>query len=207
LHKYDKLMEKVKVTEDMRKRIINNINKEEIAESKRNRRFIHYRKYMYIAACFVALFMGVFAASNILKHEQMPDEMGILNISGILEMTSAEELSKSVGFEISDIQSLMLAAAKSEYLFFGQGLAEISYEFEKQTVTFRKSTGTEDNSGNYTNYKTVKKVTINSYDVTLKGTGEEYCLAVWTDGKFSYSLHFKNAVSVYDIENIIMEIK
>lgn len=59
---------------------------------------------------------------------------------------------------------------------------------EQNSVTYRQSLGTEDNSGDVTAYEKEISVTIDGCSVTLKGDGQQFFLAVWSDGTYSYSI-------------------
>lgn len=61
--KYDEIMEKIQVTDDMRKRILSNIQTIDFTE-KAPTKVIHlskFKKYLSIAACFAVLMIGAIA--------------------------------------------------------------------------------------------------------------------------------------------------
>lgn len=72
-----------------------------------------------------------------------------------------------------------------------QSMIEVIYEAvddSDDTIHIRKGSGTDDISGDYNSYSESKKVTIGSYDVTMKGNNGMVSLATWSDGEFSYAV-------------------
>lgn len=56
-------------------------------------------------------------------------------------------------------------------------------------VRFRKGAGTDDISGDYTEYSEEKTAEVNGNTVTLKGDDGKYKLAVWNDGENSFAVY------------------
>ena len=127
------------------------------------------------------------------------------------QYSSAKELSRKIGFTISDIPSSLIPFKISErtYSDYGDGLAEIQYFSDtEQSITYRKqSISNADISGDYTKYSDVITVRIQSVTVCLKGEKGKYNLAIWSKGKYSYSLYFSNGITEKFIFNIINRIK
>lgn len=122
------------------------------------------------------------------------------------EYDSAEALSEAVGFEITDLTSISFTPAQTTYMAIGGDLAQISYyDAEGNELTYRKSTGTEDNSGDYNVYSNEETATIHGYDVTLKGDGSLVNLAVWTDGTYAYSIYTSGGCSLEAMQAMIEE--
>ena len=87
-------------------------------------------------------------------------------------------------------------------------MAEIEYEAaDGQSAVYRKSAGAEDHSGGLNGYLSTKKITVGSKEVELRGNGEGYTLAVWTDGSCAYSLNLTAALGQEAWAEIIKEIK
>ena len=85
-------------------------------------------------------------------------------------------------------------------------MAEIVYSGEGQTATFRKSVGSEDNSGDYNAYANIKNIQIGSLTVTLKGNGDEYTLAIWSADGYAYSIGLSNGISELEWYDFISEV-
>lgn len=60
-------------------------------------------------------------------------------------------------------------ATDRSYVTYGDGLAEITYRWDSQSICFRQSQGQEDNSGDYTHYAEEKLIVVGKYSVTFKG--------------------------------------
>ena len=105
-----------------------------------------------------------------------------------MEVSSAEELSKTVGFEVSEPGNLPFEPESVVYTAYWAEMAEIIYTNDEQTAAFRKGIGSDDVSGDYNSYELTNEISVNGINTTLKGNGETYTLAIWTDGEFAYSL-------------------
>ena len=126
---------------------------------------------------------------------------------GIEEKVSAEELSDAVGFDVTDISVLPFEVSGRMYQSYSGEMAEIIYLGDGgQTLTYRKEEGNSDISGDYNVYDTEKEVEVGGRKAVLKGSGEKYNLAVWTYGRFSYSIFCENGLSENEMVDVITEI-
>lgn len=203
MNKYDEIMEKIVVTEEMRTRILSNIKQ---TAPKAKSKILHlpaYRKYLPVAACLAILLIGATVIPNILKNGQTGDPLVYEQPGGIAYADNAVALSSYVGFPVNEISSLPFEATKITYLVYDRELAEISYANEEQTLYFRKSIGTEDNSGDFNTYDTLSKITIKDCSITIKGNDELYNLAIWNDGQYSYSIGITNGISQDELSVLI----
>lgn len=203
---YNEIMERIEVTEEMRRHILENLEKADFKPSKKVLFLSNHKKYLLIAAGFAVLMVSTFMLSSIISIEQKNPPPNQLLENDIREYTSAKELSKAVGFEFHDITELPFDVQKSIYIAYWKELAEIKYYGEEQTITVRKSIGSEDNSGDYTFYSIVHEITIDTNLVTIKGNEEKYNLAVWADNGYSYSIHLTNGISENELQDIILKI-
>lgn len=204
---YNEIMERIEVTEEMRRHILENLEKADFKPSKKVLFLSNHKKYLLIAAGFAVLMVSTFMLSSIIPIEQKnPPPNQLILENDIREYTSAQELSKAVGFEFHDITELPFDVQKSIYIAYWKELAEIKYYGEEQTITVRKSIGSEDNSGDYTFYSMVHEITIDTNLVTIKGNEEKYNLAVWADNGYSYSIHLTNGISENELQDIILKI-
>lgn len=62
-------------------------------------------------------------------------------------------------------------------------------------LSIRKALGTEDISGDYTSYPQVETVTVEGNAVTLKGTGDQITVAVWTADGYTYAVRSETGMS------------
>lgn len=111
--------------------------------------FLLSRSIFSVAACFAILLVGALTLPNMLN--QVPSGNEVLTPGAdIAEVSTPEELSDAVGFEVSDITCLPFEVQERTYTAYWEELAEIEYRGEGQTAVFRKSLGQDDNSGDYT---------------------------------------------------------
>lgn len=198
-NRYDKIMENIKVTEEMHDRIIKNIDDTDLYTiQSKVISFPKYKKYMAIAACFMLLVVSVVVIPNILKtNNNPPDHVGV--VSDIVEYNTIEELSEAVGFNVPEINQIPFKVEEVTYTAYWKELAEIVYANEKDTITFRMSVGNEDNSGDYNKYSTIKEALINELTVTIKGNSGRCNLAIWEKDGYVYSLQSSLGVSETEI--------
>mgnify|MGYP000023823402 FL=1 len=209
LRKYDEIMEKIVVTPEMKERVLGKINAEIRNEEKKmnHRGFRTMWKYM-TAGCLVIAAATVWTVSRpyLPGSSGEPGQMGELGASKeteavqipnpLEEVSSVKELSDLVGFEVNELKNLPFALQQVSYISISRELAEIIYTGADQELAYRKSEGTEDNSGNYIVYKEETKRTIAGYEVTVKGDDGRCGLAIWTDGTYSYSIQLREGESI-----------
>ena len=194
--RYDEVMDRIEVTDEMRRRILSNLQKMDL-ETGAGRRagpLSGLKKYLPAAACFALLLAGAVTLPRLMDREA-PEPPPVQVVPQIEEASSLQELSELVGFEAGEELTLPFDTEKIAYTAYWGELAEITYSGTGQSAVFRKSTGTEDNSGDYTAYSAAAELSAAGWSVALRGEGETYSLAVWTDGAFSYSLRLSQAIS------------
>lgn len=235
LGKYKEIMDKLEVTEEMKERILKNVQEKFSDHSSMSYRkpslVQFYRKYIAVAASFFILLASVFLFSNLIKENSSKDPQnlikedpskdpppiidepeylpGVSGIGGIEEKASIEELSEAVHFDVVDIDisKLPFEVSKRIYESYWGEMAEITYMGENEQLVYRKAVGDEDISGDYNTYTKEKNLIIDDKTITLKGNGKKYNLAIWTYGKFSYSLYYENGLSKKELIKIISRIK
>ena len=74
-------------------------------------------------------------------------------------------------------------------------------------MIIRKSRGSEDISGDFNEYNTVTETEVNGNTVTIKGSGDEFILALWVSGDYSYSVSVSSGISENALKEIIEKIK
>lgn len=215
---YDEIMDKIIVTEEMRKEILQNVETE-YKKGIRKKRVLSYGKGIAtIAACLVLIITGAIAFPNLMhkgaEQPKIDDKMhgdkdddiweeGVGISSETVECETIEELSKMVGFSIKELSDLPFQLEEEEYTCYSEKLAEIRYIGGKQSVDYRISKEKGDNSGDYTEYEETEKTTIEKCSVTIKGDGRKYRLAFWQKGEYSYSLLFEKGVSRKDLLKVV----
>lgn len=228
-------MEHLVVTEEMKQRILSNVNENSV-KKKKTVTFASYQKQLGIAACFAVLVLAAFLTRGKfwnIPHEKNsspavqeelaanPDsgmqDSGELESSvpssneetmvgssyGIVELEDTAALSEAVGFPVEGLTSLPFEVRQVTYYSYFNDFAEIDYTGDGQSLSYRKAKGTEDISGDWNEYENEKQLTINGFDVLLKGNSEKYSLASWTDGTYAYALSFEQEVTEEEITAII----
>jgi len=210
LGKYNEIMERIYVTPKMRQRVVEGVIKSSAKEAKKNKiiNFPKIYKYATIAACVAALLVGALVYRNVVTNNYEPsDEQMDVAQQGIIEYSSAAELSDAIGFDVQDISNVPFEVTNVVYSDFFGDIAEIDYYGENdEQLTFRKSIGTDDNSGDYTEYDIIKEIETCGYAITLKGSDEGCSLVIWTDGEYSYSISSTIAYSEDIWVTIISEV-
>ena len=190
---YQEVMNHIVVTEEMRGRILNNLQRKEF-HPRQTRRLPSLSRYAAIAACLVLLAAGALALPQF--HGPVESPSGVQ--SGIRDITvasSLQELSQLVHFDVDQLTDLPFSVVETKYLAYNGELAEVTYCGETQRLVFRKIIGDADPSGDYTAYSDVFTLGLEDFSVTLKGDSGSYSLAVWQDGGFSYSIQVSTPLS------------
>ena len=203
--RYDEIMDKIEVTDEMRARILNHLQEVDLTKRTRPKvlRLSSVKKYLSVAACFAILLAGVLTLPGLLDRGlQRPAE--VLNPGAdIVDVATLEELSGLVNFEVPEVTGLPFTPEKQSYTAFGKDMAQITYEGNGQTCTFRKSIGSEDKSGDYNAYSAIEEISVGDVTAMLKGTDDGFTLAIWWDGAFSYSLQLSGGLTVDEWETLI----
>lgn len=85
-------------------------------------------------------------------------------------------------------------------------LAEVCWQADGQTLTYRMAPGNGDVSGDFTTYGWEEELTAGAYAVTCKGENGLVFLAVWSDGTYSFSLHASAGLNVDQVTALIESI-
>ena len=204
MKRYDEIMDHIRVTDDMRSRILENIEAGDItAERRRKQTGRTVTKLLSMAACLaviIAVASALRSPAQVSTSDDLQTNEGdapgfVQGGADIVEPDSAAALSAAVGFEVNDID-LPFTPEQTEYISYWHELAEIDYTGAGKTARYRKAAGTEDCSGDYNVYTDVTEFEAGSITVTLKGDAGQYTLAIWTDGSYSYSLSLSDGLSL-----------
>lgn len=225
---YDEIMDRIVVNDDMRRRVLQNVEKEPAnnvelqedsavweGEEKRLRCMRRYRisRYLSGAACLALLITGVALIPQINRGQQEPtsgqEMVGVVN--GMETVASAEELSQKVGFPVSDLKDLPFTVERTEYTNGWGEFAQIDYEGvdadgDAQSLCYRKGTGEDDISGDYNVYEIEEAADVTGTQVTLKGSADGYVLAVWNEGGYAYAVSVTKKITKDEILRIVEEI-
>lgn len=199
--RYDEIMDKIQVTDEMRERILSNLQifgfeKNPVAKGK---------KRLSIAVCFTVLIIAMFL---------MPVFCDFLFIGGTgpysgeenREVSSLNELSSAVNFVMNEVEYLPFVPEERFYDIVEEDTAQITYVGNGERAVFRKSAGNEDNSGDFAEYSEIREIEVETIRATLKGDSGSFLLAVWSAGDFSYSLQVSDGLSVAEWQALMEEI-
>lgn len=206
--KYDKIMERIEVTDEMKERILNNIQNEETKNipSLPKIHLIKIEKILAIAACFAILITGVITVPNLIQNNGQEEHGALSGTNTIENVSSLAELSVIVGFSVQELTQIPFEVTEVSYVSYWGEMAQVTYQGEENTVIFRKSKGLEDNSGDYSEYEDETQIEVNNIIVTLKGGNQDYTLAIWNDGEYSYSIALSKGVTNIALNTMITEI-
>ena len=185
--KYEEIMDRIEVTPEMRRRVLRNV---EAARARKKRQTM--RQLVTLAACLAVVVCCWFAWKP--RQVQEP-EQGIMGTAQIETVENIRALSEKTGIPLAELTNLPFAVEHTEYVSYWGELAEIQYFGETNSLRYRKSQGTEDNSGDYNEYTQVETVDIAGNTVTLKGDKDGYSMAQWTDGSYAYSISVTEPIS------------
>jgi len=212
--KYNKIMEHIELTDEMRERILGNVS-----AKQKSRRISRIIMAAAAAACIAIVFVAASVIGNTGTFSRSHDKpvsagsqvtaptAGDTLTAGASSYNSAAELSEAFGIEIRDITELPFEAESVRYSLFIDSFAEIIYYgSEGEECCFRVGADTEDISGEYDGYTTAETEVINGCKVTLKGSGKSFTLVSWTDGGHFYSVSLVNGTDKADLLEIADEI-
>ncbi|MGI5964013.1 MAG: stalk domain-containing protein [Lawsonibacter sp.] len=89
----------------------------------------------------------------------------------------------------------------------GDMLEVVYLNGECETACVRKAPGTENISGDYTDYENVDAVSVNGAQVTMKGNEDQVSLAIWTNGGYTYSITLEHPVSSVEMTDLVSNIQ
>lgn len=206
--RYDAVMEKIEVTDEMRRRILAHIDGMDLDAAPRSNvsRRPAVRRLAALAACLVLLAAGGLSLRYFQPGgtvDPIPTEGVVLGGSGIEEVADAAALGKLVGFEIKEVTDLPYQVEKVTCTSYWRELAETTYTGEGHTLTLRQSAGEGDNSGDFNVYAVTEVREMGDWSVTLKGDGENWTLAIWSDGTYTYSAHAEPGFTLSEWERVI----
>lgn len=123
-----------------------------------------------------------------------------------VDCKTMEEAQTIAGFETEELGGLPDGYERQAIRAMEGELLELIYRNGEDEIRFRKAKGNQDISGDYNQYEQAKEVSEVDYAVEIKGNDGKYCLAVWENQGFSYSVQLKDAVSEEAIMNVVRSV-
>lgn len=179
-NRYEQVMDRVWVTDDMRGRVLETIRRTELGTSRAG-----WRRWTAVAACLVLLLVGAVTLPCLWSLSSEPP---VQTVSQWVECASVQELSETLGFPVDDLTELPFQVERTVYTACMGELAQIDYEGEGQSASFRKAAGDADISGDFTVYADTIEWSLSGTTVTLRGDEDGYSLALWQGEGYTYSL-------------------
>lgn len=193
---YQEIMDKVEVTEDMRQRILQNMQAPAVVRRKPGILPLRTRRALLTAAACLVLLISGFSVFGQNFFRPAPSVELAGPVFDVVECDSVGELSENVGFAVQELSALPFEPAARTYCAFWGELAQITYSGGDEMLVYRISPGTEENSGDCNEYEETVLEERNAVSVTLKGSGGRYHLAVWQKDGFSYSIHAETGLTL-----------
>lgn len=203
LTRYNEIMQRVKVTPEMRMRVLTNAV---AAAAQPVRRRSPWKHFALAAACLALVVFGVLTLPRLSKTPQPTEPADTSPVQGgwdAVEFDSVEALSAAAGFPVREVPALASAGEKSCVLISHE-IAQITCVVGDAGYCWRVSSGSEDNSGDYNEYDTVRTAELGGVSVTLKGDVASCYLALWEKGGFSYSLACDAGLDFSEMEKLVL---
>lgn len=106
----------------------------------------------------------------------------------IVEYDTLEAAEKAAGFEFAVPESIDGYENVSWSVIAEETIQVIYTNADGEEITIRKAAGDEDISGDYTIYDDERIQEVDGLQVTMRGSADKVCLAIWTDAGYSYSV-------------------
>jgi len=110
-----------------------------------------------------------------------------------VDCETLSDAAKLAGFSIT-VPDTAAGCSKREFQAISGELIQVFYQDQngEEQLMIRKTTGSEDCSGDYNNYAAVETVAVGGSQVTMKGNDGKVSVAVWTDGTHAYAIDASN---------------
>lgn len=203
---YHEIMEKIEVTDEMRTRILNNVSRQTTNTSTKLIAFPSLRKLTSIAACIALLVIGGTMMKNTFyPSSPSPDQEMVGAGYGMEECQSLTELTQKAGFDVKDIpeSAIPFKITSTSYTWCWNEFAQIVYEGDNNSLTYRKTAMDEDISGDYNQYEQIVDKVVNGIDITVKGNNDKYYLAIWHTNDYSYSISLDEGIELETMSELL----
>lgn len=200
--KYNEIMEKVEVTDEMRERILANVSDKAAQKDKKIQTFPTWKRMSTLAACVAIMLLCATTLPSIINTNN-PTEGDLATTNEIIECEDVDELSQYAGFDINELTGIPFDVVKCSYTWWFDATAQIEYIGDDNVITYRVAESEEDISGDYNEYSQIKEETVHNIKVTIKGKADKAYLAVWTSGRYAYAICSSEGISDTEMMAII----
>lgn len=125
----------------------------------------------------------------------------------VVEYKTVEDAEKAIDFKAPTPEKLPKGYELNSVSVISNEIFQIFYKNGENEILYRSAKGSEDISGDYNKYETVKKLKTDSLEITAKGNGEKINSATWTNGSLCHSLYSSEGISEKELSEIIKNIK
>ncbi len=191
-NRYKAVMDHVTVDETMRKRILNQIAAVDLECAPKGHGKGLPLLWKAVACIALLSLAGGIAAygEQGSRQPQLPENRPghVAVVSPITSVDTAQELAELVGFPIDALEGLPFEPESVTCTALHQTVAQCLYQQGERTALLRKARGTEDPSGDYSDYE--QRIPLEWKGVTgqLMGKENSFTAAWWTDGTYAWSL-------------------
>lgn len=183
---YDVLMENIKVTPEMERRITARLREEGCGRRRSARRM------MYVGICAAAAVLCVTLMPKLMQQVEQQEQ----HMTGVMAVAPQYFDTLEEGLAAIDYDPVLpkeIEGGVEGCSVMDGDMLEVSYSCG---ITWRTAPGGEDISGDYNTYEDVKTVRAASgAEITLKGGADGYTAAVWADNGFSFALYSDQPLS------------
>lgn len=120
---------------------------------------------------------------------------------------SLQEAIDAVKFDLTVPESIENYSEVYYRTLDDEQLIEVQYRNDEHQICIRKAPGEDDISGDYTQYNGAEEAEIGGRTVTLKGDGEVFHDAAWTEDGYTYSVYSDAGLSREDCAEIVEAVK
>ena len=200
--RYQEIMDQIEVTDEMRSRVLSHIAAEVYRKGKKKHLCYGWMKLTATAACILLIVMsGIVLYKHYERKE--PEEYVAGPIQNSVVCESLKELSKEAAFSVETIETIPFEVKTITYQWCFDEYAEVQYEGKQNILTYRKTAGKKDISGDYNEYLQKKHITVNGVDYTISGNDDLYYLATAQEDDYSYSIDVTQGISYTDMRDLI----
>ena len=200
--KYNEIMEKVEVTDEMRERILANVSEKASKMDKKVLVFSNWKRLSTLAACAAIVLLCITVLPSIVNTNK-PTEVDLELANEIIECRDIDELSQYAGFAINELSDIPFDIVECSYTWWFDSFAQIEYVGDDNAITYRVAESEEDISGDYNDYSQIQEETIGQNVVTIKGNDDQAYLAIWTAGKYAYSISSSEGIPYTEMMRMI----
>ena len=124
-----------------------------------------------------------------------------------VDYQTLEDAEHAVGFSWTIPESIADSTDREFRVVDGSVLDILYEQGETRTACIRKAPGTEDLSGDPTDYAQMEEVSVGDVMVSMKGANGLFSLAVWNDDTYTYSVSLDTGVSQEELSQLVQSLQ